>query len=178
MTKLPKPKSLKWCESHPISIELLKFVKPKERVIDLGCGRGQRTFLVASDWCRNEVTGVDLNLEGIEYAVKNYQLPNLNFVFSDLNNLPFKNVFDSAFMLAVIEHVDNTDDILKGIKRVLKPNGRLFISVTNRGYHGDESDVHIFTEDSIRTVLDKYYTILKLYIHANNIFVECQCLRS
>jgi 2-polyprenyl-3-methyl-5-hydroxy-6-metoxy-1,4-benzoquinol methylase len=76
-------------------------------------------------------------------------------------------------MLAVIEHIEDTDNILKGIKSILKPNGRLFISVTNRGYHADASDIHVFSKESLRLILERYYTILKIYIKANTIFVEC-----
>jgi len=172
MSTLPKCNSMKWCRTHPITIELLKFIKQKEKIIDLGCGIGQRTFLVAEE-NDVEITGVDLSLEGITYAKKWYKLPNLNYIHADLTSLSFDSEFDSAFMLAVIEHIDDTEKLLTCIKKILKPNGRLFISVTNKGFHRDVSDIHIFSKEKLRKILERYYTIKNIYIKDKNIFVEC-----
>ena len=165
--------TLKWYNQHPITIELFKSGILRGEILDLGCGIGTRAFLSEQ---RNNVriTGIDGSEYAINYAISNFKTPNLNFVCGNLISMPFKSgSFDNSYMLAVIEHIADTGTLLHEIKRVLKPGGRLFISVTEEDYHSDPGHAHIFTVTSLKDALADF-TILNLYVKEHIIFATVE----
>ena len=167
----PKKKgyfTLTWYKNHIITKELLKNDVLHGVVLDIGCGLGTRAFL-ASKHCK--VVGIDFSRIAIGYATKHF---NSHFCVADILRMPFRDqTFDNAFMLAVIEHVKDLRTLISEIRRVLRPFGKLFISVTDRDYHGDPSHVHIFTKNSLLAVF-KPCTILQSYIKGHIIFATIQ----
>ena len=55
------------------------------RVVDMGCETGEITYMLAVLNPRVEFIGIDRNAESIEFARKNYRLPNLSFRQSDIS---------------------------------------------------------------------------------------------
>ena len=166
--------TLKWYENHPITGKLLKSNVLRGEVMDLGCGIGARTFLAAQNNNRVKITGIDASQYAINYAIDNFKSSNLDFICADLLRVPFKKAtFDNAYMLEVIEHIVETNALLSEIKRVVKPRGKLFLSVTEKDYHSDSSHVHIFTKNSLKHVL-KEFKILNLYVKAHIIFATIE----
>jgi glycosyltransferase involved in cell wall biosynthesis len=92
-------------------------------VLDIGCGRSA-TFLRAIASRIQQGFGVD-------FKVNNTQVGNIQTVQLKLSqNLPFEdNSFDVVTMLAVLEHIEYEAPILQEIYRVLKPNGKLVLTV-------------------------------------------------
>jgi SAM-dependent methyltransferase len=61
---------------------------------------------------------------------------------------------DGAILQAVLEHVQSADRSLQELRRVLKPNGLLFVEVPfMQGYHPDPGDYRRFTEQGLRAEL-------------------------
>lgn len=86
---------------------------------------------------------------------------NVNVV-GDGQNLPFKNnLFDSIICQAVLEHVENPNQMISEIKRVLKPQGFLYIEVPFlQGFHADPNDFQRYTLEGLK-VLMKDFEIVK-----------------
>jgi ubiquinone/menaquinone biosynthesis C-methylase UbiE len=93
------------------------------QVLDVGCGRSA-TFLKAISPKINQGIGIDMKVQPM-------RLGNLQTVQQRLTDqLPFEeSQFDVVTMLAVLEHLDDEQPILQEIYRVLKPNGRLILTV-------------------------------------------------
>ena len=108
---------------------LYDYALPREKVLDLGCGNG-RLLQIFKEIDIN-YTGTDSCEKLIEIAKKNY--PSANFQVVDALNLPFPtNHFDKVYSVAVLHHIPSEElrlKFLEGIKRVLKPNGLLIITV-------------------------------------------------
>jgi SAM-dependent methyltransferase len=101
-------------------------------VIDLGCGCGYGTYLLATQGARSAV-GVDLSPEAVEYARSHYQLPNLSFETMDVTSLAYPdNYFTGAVCLEVFEHVQDHEALLREVVRVLAPGGMLVLSTPNK----------------------------------------------
>ena len=164
--------SLQWYKDHPITKELLNSDILEGKVIDLGCGIGVRAFLAAQKIKEGEIIGVDASRYAIQYANNNFKLSNLHFSYADLLKLPFKDhAFDNAYMLAVIEYIADTNALLREVKRVLKSNGKLFLSVTDRDYHSSPDHVHIFSKKLIKNILIEHnLKILDIYVKEHIIF--------
>jgi len=108
---------------------LKRYVKTDERVLDLGCGNG-RIFELLKDK-QVDYYGIDVSEKLIDIAKKNY--PKAKFIVGDALNLPFSNsFFDAVFSIAVIHQIPSNElrsVFLKEAKRVLKPNGRMILTV-------------------------------------------------
>ena len=102
--------------------DLMNFLNPKkgERVLDLGCGTGYLTNLIASAGA--VVTGIDKSQEMIEKAKNNY--PELDFRVEDATDFSFDEKFDSVFSNATLHWIRNQEKLLICVYDALKKGGK------------------------------------------------------
>ena len=99
------------------------------RLLDLGCDDGEITNLLAHHIGTSKVFGVEIVEDRIRLAaqngvtVKKFDL-NDTFVFED-------GFFDVVHANQVIEHIQNGDNFISEIYRILKPGGYAIISTEN-----------------------------------------------
>lgn len=103
-----------------------------ERVLDIGCGQGNQTLLLAKR--AGHVTGLDPNPDFVADARRFAGMMggrvNADFRAVALENAGFDDaVFDLVFSICVIEHIPNHEEVLAESLRVLKPGGRMIFSV-------------------------------------------------
>jgi len=101
-------------------------------ILEIGCGSGRFSSLLASS-SRN-VTYMDLT-KGMLDVTKN-KLKQEEHSFVGVNgsviNIPFANeTKDAIISINVMNHIEDFKNSLVEFKRVLKPNGKLLINVTN-----------------------------------------------
>lgn len=101
------------------------------RILDIGCGSGRDLHHLLEQGY--DAYGIDPSDEMLQYARQNY--PSLNDRlekggFPDLGE-PFSGEFDGVLCSAVLMHVPQEElfDSVFGIKRILKENGVLLISI-------------------------------------------------
>jgi ubiquinone/menaquinone biosynthesis C-methylase UbiE len=124
-------------------------LKPNEKVLDAGCGLG-RMAMPLTGYLSDEGSyeGFDIVAEGINWCKENIskKYPRFNFQVSDVYNkqynptgkykaaeykFPFYDAsFDFVFLTSVFTHLLPLDmeNYLREIKRVLRRNGRCFIT--------------------------------------------------
>ena len=79
-----------------------------------------------------KVVAVDIDKKAIEYAKQKFKTKNLQFVYGDAMNLPFKkNIFDVVVCAHVYEHVPDDRILFSEIHRVLKLNGVCYLAAIN-----------------------------------------------
>jgi len=114
---------------------IYKFVEPNKNdiILDAGCASGRQLFYL-SDKIKSGY-GTDIAKNFIKTANKykeDNNLNNLNFKYTNLENLPFdNNFFDKIICGEVLEHVFNVDTALNELVRVVKTGGVLVITVPN-----------------------------------------------
>lgn len=166
-------RNMNWCLSHPITKELLNSNILQKNVLDIGCGIGQRAFIACKD-NKCSIIGIDGSNIAIQYANETFKLPKLKFVVGNITKMPFKdNYFDNAYMLAVIEHIQNTDLLLSEIKRVIRPGGKIFISVTENDYHSSPDHVHSFSVNKIRKIFNDF-KMINIFVKHHIIFLTIE----
>lgn len=112
--------------------EALKYIKNTDKVLDIACGTGFGTAIIASA-TKNEVVGGDLDPESIALCTKSWSKPNLNFKVIDGTAIAFDNhYFDVIVSFETLEHTTQYKKMLSEFKRVLKPNGILILSTPNQ----------------------------------------------
>jgi 2-polyprenyl-3-methyl-5-hydroxy-6-metoxy-1,4-benzoquinol methylase len=136
--------------SHRVILEMTQGAPPA-RILDVGCSGGRLSELLRERG--HHVTGVDL-FDNAE-TTKRVDV----FVLADLEKGIPEEVgggFDLAIAADVLEHVRNSDLLLRQIGASLGPNGRVIISVPNFGhwYPRIRTVLGIFDYDQ-RGILDK-----------------------
>lgn len=102
-------------------------------VVDIGCGAGTLSMI----WARNghNVHGIDVNEALLAIAKQRAEKERLviEFVLGSATNLPWQNEsMDICIAPELLEHVPEWEKCLSEFIRILKPNGILFISTTNK----------------------------------------------
>lgn len=100
-------------------------------VLDVGCGGGILCEAMAKEGAK--VTGIDAESEAIHVAQKHAKANHLNIDYSCTAVEVYENhCFDVVTCMEMLEHVQNPELVLKHCKRLLKPNGFLFVSTISR----------------------------------------------
>lgn len=93
-------------------------------VLDAGCGTGHNMRFLAEG---GDYIGVDVSEQALNFCQHN---GHKTLVRANLDCLPFKDdSFDLVFALDVIEHTQNPWSVIRQLRRVLKKDGRIIITV-------------------------------------------------
>jgi ubiquinone/menaquinone biosynthesis C-methylase UbiE len=100
-------------------------------VLEVGCGDGSFTTDLAERF--SSVTGIDISAGQV--AENTERLPNITFLQHDVSErFPFADgTFEVVWCSEVLEHLFDTAFALREMHRILKPGGRLLVTVP---YHG------------------------------------------
>jgi 2-polyprenyl-3-methyl-5-hydroxy-6-metoxy-1,4-benzoquinol methylase len=124
-------------------------------VIDLGCGEGHLAGLIAENG--HAVVGIDKNRDKIEIAKALY--PKVSFTVGDLRKtgLPERS-FDTVLLAEVLEHLpeDVGKEAIEAAMRLLKPGGRLVVSVPNEDCVPHRNHLQEFDRRSLRRLLEPH----------------------
>lgn len=119
-------------------------VKKNEKVLDIGCGRGELVYLSAKNGA--DAYGIDYSKDGVNLAeelkkTKNKDIQKrMHFSVMDAKKLTFSDSFFSTVILTdVVEHLypEELDLVFKEIKRVLKKNGKVVIHTAPNKWFND-----------------------------------------
>lgn len=107
-------------------------LKADDLVLDLACGTGDITFLVAGRLTQGKVIGVDITPRMIDIAKQKRaagQVDNADFQIGDICHLSFPDdSFDCVTVGYGVRNVPDIPQLLKEVYRLLKPGG-LFLSL-------------------------------------------------
>jgi trans-aconitate methyltransferase len=92
--------------------------RPRERILDLGCGDGVLTEKLVEAGCR--VVGVDGSAEQVRAA----SARGLDARVADAQALDFDGGFDAVFSNAALHWMKRPDAVIDGVWRALEPGGR------------------------------------------------------
>jgi len=107
-----------------IARALVETFKPK-KVLDVGCAKGYLVYALREMGV--EAWGVDISEYAISHGPENVK-EFLSNVDVDFEELPFQpETFDLVTALECVEHLQNSNHFISEVKRVLQPNGIVFI---------------------------------------------------
>ena len=135
-----------WMEEGEIHYEHLhryRFVKElvkHKKVLDLGCGEGYGSFVLAEE--SDEVIGIDIDGITIRHASSKYIKENLKFILGSIIEIPIKGekIFDVIVCFEAIEHISEHDKLIGEVKRLIKDNGIFIVSTPNKYKYSDQSN--------------------------------------
>ena len=111
------------------SIDLVNRINPVEfeSIIDIGCGPGNSTQILANRWGEAQITGLDRSPAMIKKAKEDY--PDKKWIISDALTYETENKFDLVFSNAVIQWIPNHKKLLEKFYDMLTDKGVMAIQM-------------------------------------------------
>ena len=133
-----------------------RFVQPG-LLLDIACGSGYGTALLADAHPAVTCIGVDISDAAIQHATKAYARPNVRYVVSDAirfgNEQDHAGRFDTIVSLETIEHLPNPARFVALLARLLTPGGRIVASApVTPSVDANPHHVTDFTDSSLRNL--------------------------
>ncbi|MGP4071491.1 class I SAM-dependent methyltransferase [Piscibacillus sp. B03] len=150
------------------------------RVLDLSCGAGYGTHMIAKRRKKEviEVVGLDLDQEVIRYAKGEYYHPKSRFEVGDATDpslVDTYGAFDCIVSFETIEHIEDEQAILDNYYRLLKPGGTLIVSTPfgeGRGVPcGNPFHIYQLTQDEFRNLFKNQYEEVEFF-YQNGVVLE------
>jgi len=122
------PNHLKMARASAIMEAISSRALEVPKIIDLGCGTGWLTNILATF---GPTTGVDLSPEAVAHAREAF--PRAQFEHVDFRNwTPTQADFDVVVSQEVLEHVEDQAAYLALARRLLRPGGYLVLTMPNK----------------------------------------------
>jgi SAM-dependent methyltransferase len=136
---------------------------PRGKLLDVGCAEGY--FLYLAQKAGYEITGLDFNPASLEIARKLLGVPTIHqYSVEELGDRFPGARFDVVTIFEVLEHTANPYETVRSIHKLLKPAGKLFISVPGsrrwpRFFHPEvDAPPHhltLWTEEALKKLLER-----------------------
>lgn len=108
-----------------------QFASPVDgSVLDIGSADGVFTKQILEATGAVKIIGIDVLQTSVDWANGHWKDPRMTFKLGDANKLSFaSDSFSAVFALEMLEHVQDPDQVLREIKRVLKRGGYAILLV-------------------------------------------------
>ncbi len=141
-----------------ICLDLIKSFEGK-KILDAGCGDGRFLGELRDKGVAN-IYGIDYSERAVSFA--KIMVSEAEVRTGDLFSLPYEDdFFDVIFMIEVLEHIqlDKVENMLKELKRVLKKDGEMIITVPSNLQPVDKKHYQHFSEESLNKALVPFFEI-------------------
>ena len=138
-------------------------------VLDIASGEGYGSAMLAG--ASRSVVGVDIDQTAVDRATIRYEShPNLRFLKGECAAIPIPDAsVDVVVSFETLEHHTQHAEMMREVRRVMRPGGWLIISTPDKRVYTDESgvqnDFHVqelYTEE-FRALTAEYFAHVRLY---------------
>ncbi|XP_070582098.1 malonyl-[acyl-carrier protein] O-methyltransferase 2-like [Ptychodera flava] len=109
--------------------------KEGDNVLDIGCGTGELTKMIAERHNVNSVTGIDISATALEFAKQNNSVAGkTNYLVADAMSfqdtfIHFEKAFTKVFCNVALQWMENKGKVFHNAHWCLKQNGSLLVNV-------------------------------------------------
>lgn len=153
---------------------------PGDRILEVGCGGGHVLRLFPE----SDLVGVDVSQHMLDKARRNLRGYRVQLLKGELRHLHLPVAsFDRIICTEVLEHVDDPEELLDQMARLLRPDGRIVITLPNDhlvnrlrkivnglgffkrvlvgriSWGADQYHVHIWRPEEMRALISRCFTI-------------------
>ena len=140
-----------------------KIISKKSRVLENGSGHG--FFLEIMKTNGFDIIGYDISKEKRKYSKKITDVPVYDININE--KIPADNKFDIVVLFHTLEHITEPITLLKNIKKLLKPKGKILIEVPNsddfhlklnkfyKEFYWERAHIHYFNPKILKNVIQK-----------------------
>jgi SAM-dependent methyltransferase len=123
-----------------IAWALTRYAPGCERFLEIGCGTGFVLSRIHSELPAAELWGSEIFSAGL--AVAAGRVPSARFLQMDARAIPFRDDFDVIGAFDVLEHIEEDEAVLGGMRDALRPGGSLMLTVPQHPALWSPQDVH------------------------------------
>ncbi len=113
-----------------LTLNIIKSIEYTDKILEVATGTGMVSLSI-SPYCKS-IDAIDNSTSMIQAARHNMdfaKFQNVNFSISNADSLSFKNdAYDVVILSNALHVLKNPDAVIKEIRRVLKPDGKLIIA--------------------------------------------------
>jgi len=157
-------------KEHISRYELAANYVRDKKVLDIACGSGYGSYLLAKKGGAVEVLGCDLDSEAIRYGDLRYFHQNVSRSIQDAEQFNVTNQYDVAISFETIEHLDNYTLFLQNVHNSLKTNGILIIStpIVDKTHTKCYNPYHKieWSFNDFQKLISHFFTIQETYIQS------------
>lgn len=152
-------------------------------ILDLASGEGYGSAILAEK--AENVIGIDISPETIKHAQNRYNSDNLKFMVGDCVDIPLPDsMVDLVVSFETIEHIDDQEEMLKEVKRAMKPKGIFVVSTPDKNnysiktsYNNPFHKKELFKNEFI-DLLQKFFENVTIFgqriVYGSNLSSESQ----
>lgn len=144
-------------------IELLRGLR-WESMLDVGCGDGRLVSMATSEFQGRTIVGIDFSGRAITLA--NAMSPHCNFLSGDITDEAlFDKKFEVVTCIETLEHIDPAffPKFIAGIRRHVKTNGVLIVTVPSTNKVLQEKHFRHFTKEGLSSELKPHFEAQRIY---------------
>jgi SAM-dependent methyltransferase len=137
-------------------------------VLDIASGEGYGAAYLAI--VARSVVGVDIDAESVRHAAARYTAMNLSFRTGSCTRIPLPSEsIDLVVSFETIEHIEEHEQFMRELVRVLRPHGRLLISSPNKLVYSDKAQyrnpyhARELYFDEFRDLLQNWFPFCRVY---------------
>ena len=139
-----------------------KIITKRSRILEIGSGHG--FFLDIMKKNGYDITGSEISKEKRKYSKKVTKVPVLDININE--KIPITKSFDIVVLFHVLEHITDPVILLKNIKKLLKPKGKVLVEVPNcddfhlglnkfyKEFYWQRAHIHYFNPKSLKTMIN------------------------
>ena len=140
---------------------IIEKIKGKyKKCMDAGCGTGISTKYLLN--ICDEIVAIDISENMIEKAKEKIKDNKVKFIKKDLKEIDYNGEFDLIFCITVLQDDPEPEKILMKLKKALKKDGILVLSILNRGKRDWES------------LIKKYFGIKEKILEEKDVIFICE----
>jgi SAM-dependent methyltransferase len=144
-----------------------KFVQSKT-VLDVACGSGFGSYLLAEKGKACRVLGVDLSPAAIHYGNIKFHHKNVSREVGDAQVFQSGELFDAIVSFETIEHLPEYEKFIACVKDSLKPDGLIIIStpIVMETRHNCENPYHVieWSFNDFQKLIGDHFNISESYL--------------
>ena len=145
-----------------------KIIGNKKKVLDVGCGEGLGTWLLAAECGR--AYGIDIDAEAVETGKRNWKGPGIRLDCGDFLSLNLRQ-HDAVVSFDVLEHVlpGNTDKFMRKITECLSADGVAVMgtpNITSDRYASPVTKaghVNLYSGERLENQMKRYFTQVLMF---------------
>jgi len=128
-------------------------------VLDVGCGNGDLlTYIRKNEFPNSFLQGIEISKRCVEMCKEK----GLNVSESSIEDFEPKERYDNIIMSDVLEHVADYKAVIRRVKRMLKTNGRLILTLPNpQGFRALLKLIENPSDDPSHIYCPNYFEITK-----------------
>lgn len=115
-----------------------KYFPDARRLLEVGCGNGAVLQALARSRSWERLVGSELHPSGLRHARK--RLPEVEFVQMDARLIPARGVFDLTAAFDVIEHIEDDEGVLRGMREATRMGGGVIVAVPQHPWLWSHTD--------------------------------------